>query len=178
MKSIISNWKIFVATFVALLFVGCGAPPAPPAPTALMVPTPILDNSGKFLFPYTQDAVLAEWTDKAIAAEGASDVGGAVGAYAGAKVMEQIPFIGGFLGQKAGESIGREIVISSAGGMDFIKETTDISFNNVSDYCVYAYVKFSSNEHYPNAMKAAGSLYSELKYPTCTTAIQKAKRIR
>lgn len=177
MKKILLTFKVLVATAVALSFVGCMQPPVPPEPTALVIPEPILDNSGEYLFPYTQDEVLAQWTDKAIAAEGASAVGGAVGAAIGAKALEQIPFFGAFLGKKAGEAVAREMVISSAGGMEVIKETSDISFNNINDYCVYAYVKYSSNEHYASAMKAAGSLYSDLKAPTCSNALFTAAKI-
>lgn len=164
------------ASFAALFLVGCMAPPQPPQPTAIIVPEPVMDNSGKFMFPYTQDGVLAEWTDKAIAAEGTSQVGGAVGAYAGAKAMEQIPFIGGFLGQKVGSAIGRKIVLESAGGMEFIIETSDVSFNNPKDYCIYAYAKYTANEHYASAMKAAYALYDEINPQICMQYVYSAPK--
>jgi len=179
MKSFFSSFKLFVATaLVAIVLVGCGQSPQPPQPTTLISPTPIMDNTGAYLFPYTQDDVLAEWTDKAIVAEGTSQVSGAVGAYAGSKVMEQIPFIGGFLGNKVGAEIGRRVVIESAGGMEFIKESSDISFNSPKDYCIYAYVKFSSNEHYDGAMKAAYSLYDELSAPICMQHVYSAPTVQ
>lgn len=178
MKNYFSVLKISVAgSLAALLFTGCFAPPPPPQPSTLLVPKPIMDNSGEYLFPYTQDDVLAQWTDKAIAAEGASQVGGAIGAYAGAKALEQIPFVGGFLGQKLGNKIGKEIVINNAGGMEFIKESSDVSFNNAKDYCIYAYAKYSANEHYASAMKAAYALYADDINPQiCMQYVYKAPR--
>lgn len=176
MKLFLGSKIIFTSIVLAVFFVGCGQPPQPPMPNELALPTPILDNTGEFMFPYTQDGVLAEWTDKAIEAEGASNVGGAVGAYAGAKALEQVPFIGGFLGQAAGEEIGRQIVLQSAGGMDFIIESSDISFNNVEDYCVYAYAKYSMSEHYAGAMKAAYALYGDLTPTICWQTLYKAKK--
>ena len=35
------------------------------------------------------------------------------GNYAGQKAMEQVPFVGGFLGKKAGEALGRQAALSA-----------------------------------------------------------------
>lgn len=144
---------------------GCAGmgPPAFPAATALTPPTGIPDNSGKYMAPYTSDGVVAEWVDKAVKAKMGSAVGGAIGAYAGQQAMKNIPFIGGMLGQKLGESMGREIAIKSAGGWELIKKTSDISFNTVDELSVWMYAKYSTNEHYAEVLKATQEIYPEMK---------------
>ncbi|MDB6114799.1 MAG: hypothetical protein JWQ62_1744, partial [Lacunisphaera sp.] len=74
--------------------------PAFPTASAVVAPKPIEGNTGKYMSPFTSDGVVAEWVDKAVKAKMGSAVGGAIGAYAGQKAMENIPFIGGMLGQK------------------------------------------------------------------------------
>lgn len=158
--------KLFVvATFAvmtAVVMSGCGAKPMP-QPNQVMVPEPILDNTGEYLCPYTQDGVLAEWTDKAIGVGAASGVGQAAGAYLGAKALEQIPFVGGWLGGMAGDAAGRAIAIEAAGGEEFMRETSDISFNNLNDMSVYMYAKFSSHEHYQDALESVMEIYPDMK---------------
>lgn len=169
--------KITVVSTLALMMVGCAQRvPAPPAPTSLVLPKPNMNNQGKYMFPYTQDGVLTAWTDKVVAAKGASQVGGAVGAFAGQKALEQVPFVGGLLGNMAGEAIGKGIVLNAAGGMDKIKETSDVSFDNPSDYCVYAYAKYADHKHYASAMNAAGQLYSEVNEQNCMNYISMAPK--
>ena len=160
MKSYI---KVVLVLVVAGAFLtGCGPKPMP-APTALVAPQPIMDNSGEFLSPYTQDGVMAEWTDKAINVSMSASVGSAVGAYAGQRALSFIPFVGGMLGQKAGAALARQAALSAIGGEEFIKESSDISFNSSSDLSVYMYVMFSSHEHYADALKATQSIYPEMK---------------
>jgi len=158
--------KSFVAVVTVMslfLLSGCFAQPKPPSPQQVKIPQPIMDNSGKYLCPYTQDGVMAEWTDKAIGVGASGAVGGAVGAYAGAKLLEQVPFVGGWLGQKAGNALGREIALKSAGGEEFMKETSDISFNTVNELSVYMYAKFSGHEHYQDALKSTMEIYPDMK---------------
>lgn len=147
---------------VVILLAGCATMQLA-QPHELVAPTPIYGNSGKYLCPYTQDGVMAEWTDKAINAK----IGAAVGQYAGARagqaVVEQIPFIGGWLGGMAGEAAGRAIAIDMAGGWEYIKETSDLSFDSVDDMAVYLYVKHSTHEHFQAAVEAAWEIYPELR---------------
>ena len=138
-------------------------PPAFPAATALTPPDGIPDNSGKYMAPYTSDGVVAEWVDKAVKAKMGSAVGGAIGAYAGQQALKNIPFIGGMLGQKMGESMGREIAIKSAGGWELIKKSSDISFNTVDELSVWMFAKYSSNEHYAEVLAATMEIYPEMK---------------
>jgi hypothetical protein len=112
--------------------------------------------------PYTSDGVVADWVDKAVKAKMGSAVGGALGAYAGQKALEQVPFIGGFLGEKAGNAIGREVAISASGGWDNIKKTSDLSFNSVDELAVWMYAKYATNEHYADVLSATEAIYPEL----------------
>ena len=130
--------------------------------------------------PYTQDSVLAEWTDKAINAKIGATIGKHLGTYAGQKALEQVPFIGGMLGSKFGEEVGRKIAIESAGGMETIKSSSDISFNSIDDMSVYMYVHYSGNEHYQEALAAAFEIYPELGkgyYLTLVRATKQQKQI-
>jgi hypothetical protein len=133
-----------------------------------------MDNEGKYVCPYTQDGVVAEWVDKAINAKMGATIGKHVGAYAGQKALEQIPFIGGWLGGKAGEAAGRAIAIKACGGWDYIKSTSDISFDNIDDMSVYLYVKFSTNEHFQEVLQATWEIYPEM-LKTYNNALIKAE---
>jgi hypothetical protein len=160
--------KYLVLAGLALLtaFIsGCAGMAPPPAPVASAITPPdgIPDNSGKYMAPYTSDGVVCEWVDKAVKAKMGSAVGGAIGAYAGQKAMENIPFIGGMLGQKLGASMGREIAIKSAGGWEMIKKTSDISFNTVDELSVWMFAKYSTNEHYKEVLAATMEIYPEMK---------------
>lgn len=155
--------KLFFLAILIVTLSGCvGRPTLKPA-SQLQAPTPIYGNTGKFMSPYTEDGVLAEWVDNAMKAKAGAQIGSAVGAYAGSKLLEQIPFVGGILGQKVGNKIGREIAIKSAGGMEFITENSDMSFNDLNNLSVYIYVKHSKHEHFKDALGAAQAIYPDLK---------------
>jgi hypothetical protein len=141
----------------------------------LIVPQARLDNGGEFMCPYTQDDVLAEWTDMAIKAKGAASIGGAIGAEVGSRALENIPIIGGILGQKVGEKAGRAIAVKNSGGWDFIKETSDISFDRLDDLAVYLYATFSTHEHYQDALDATRASYPKMKQ-AYGNAIQKSHK--
>lgn len=160
----------------SLFFVGCAAmQPRMAAPHELVPPKPIKDSSGLYACPYTQDGVLAEWTDKAIHVGAAASIGSAIGAYAGQKALSFVPFVGGYLGEAVGNAAGRAIALKSIGGEEFLKKSSDLSFNDLNDMSVYMYIKYSTNEHYPSALKATMEIYPDLKQ-TYAIALQKATR--
>ncbi len=165
-----------IGTFIALaLLFGCASAPKFPTPGELVAPSPIEDNSGEFMSPYTSDGVVAKWCDKAVNASAGSAIGGAAGAIVGQQVLKQVPFVGGFLGNTAGKAIGRKMAIEASGGWEYIKETSDLSFNSLDDMAVWLYVTHSTNEHYQAVYKAVGNIYPDFKeryYP----AIQAAGR--
>lgn len=153
----------------ALALVGCASGPAakPLAslhPTSAMVaPAPMENSSGKYMSPYTSDEVVAEWVDKAINAKVGASVGSTAGRYAGEKLMENVPFVGGFLGKSVGESMGRKIALESVGGEEFIRQTSDLSFNNVNDLAIYLFVEHSHRENFQKVLSATQDIYPDLK---------------
>lgn len=146
-----------------------------PTPAELIVPEPIAGNTGEYMCPYTSDGVIAEWVDKAVQVKAGSSIGGMAGSYAAGRAVRMIPFVGGFMGDVVGESVGREIAIKAIGGSDFIKSKSDISFNSLEEMAVYLYVKYSSHEHYKDALDAVMQIYPEMgsRY---SPALQNAKK--
>jgi hypothetical protein len=155
------NLFLPILAFVAACFGGC-ATASFPTPAQVTAPTPLQNNSGKYMAPYTSDGVVAEWVDKAVKAKMGAAIGANVGAYAGQKALEQVPFIGGFIGEKAGKAIGREIAVKSSGGWEAIKGSSDLSFETVDDLAVWMYAKYSTNEHYANVLSATQGIYPDL----------------
>jgi hypothetical protein len=159
---------------VALLAFVAGCATTMPQPGHLRVPEPIPGNTGKYMCPYTVDGTVTEWIGKAKNAKVFQDVFKAGLTYAGTKALEQAPIVGGILGHWAGKQIGREVAIQAAGGRDFIKSKSDLSFNNVDDLAVYMYAKHSTHEDYRKVLKVCWAIYPELqrKY---VKAIRKAQ---
>ncbi len=149
----------FCAIFVFLIISGCAA--SLPRPDEIIAPIPKLDNTGLYMCPYTQDGVLAEWVDMAINAKMGAASGKLVGTYAGARATGSIA--GGDLGRLVGDAIGRSMAIKACGGLDYIKSTSDISFNNLNDLAIYMYAKFSSHEHYKAALESTMAIYPQLE---------------
>lgn len=130
----------------------------------------IAGNSGKYMNPWTSDGVLAEWVDKAINAEmGAatgSAIGAAAGSYAANKVLENVPFgsmLGGMLGSEMGKAAGRQAAIEASGGMDYIRSTSDQSFDSLNDMALYILANYAGTSHYQDAVKAADAIYPGLQ---------------
>ena len=167
---LVSVWGIFSS--------GCMTVPTIAQPGELTSPKPILGNSGKYMCPFTQDNVMAEWTDNAINAKMGTTVGKHVGAYVGQKALEQVPFIGGMLGSAVGEEIGRNIAIESSGGWDTIKKSSDISFNSFEDMSLYLYVNYSLHEHYSDGLAAAFEIYPGLQKAYHGTLVQATRNLK
>ena len=156
--------------------VGCG-PAHVAKPEQLTSPQAIQDNSGEYLSPITRDKTLAEWSDKmAHVALGAS-LGSTIGSMVGQQVFKQIPIVGGIFGDMAGRAVGRRIAISNAGGMDFIKKTSDLSFASLNDLSMYLYVEYYNGDHYAEAVKAAMELYPDLKKSYLQTIVSASQDI-
>lgn len=164
--------KLLSLAFVLILGACASAPQLVP-PTAMKAPDPVIGNSGRYMSPYTEDGTVALWVEKGRNASAGSSIGGFVGAQAGAKLAENIPFVGGLLGQKAGEAAGRSIALKMVGGEEFIKQNSDLSFNTVHDMAVYMYVKNSSHKDYAQVLDLTQKIYPELKtayYPALVNA--------
>lgn len=152
-----------IVILVVLSITSCMPMRQPLQPNQIIPPTPRLNNEGAYMCPYTQDGVVAEWVDKAINAKMGATIGKHVGAYIGQKALENIPFVGGWLGSRAGEAAGRAIAIKASGGWDYIKSTSDISFDNANDLAVYIYAMYSTNKHFQDVLQATMEIYPELK---------------
>lgn len=152
---------VFVTAVALMSMLSCAS--APPQPNELIAPSPIIGNSGKFMCPYTQDDVVALWVDKSVNAAMGATVGKTAGAFVGAKALEQVPFVGSLLGARAGEAIGRGIAVKACGGWDYIRETSDLSFNSLDDLAVWMYVTKSANEHYADVDKAIAGIYPKYR---------------
>lgn len=172
MKNLCRKIMLVLIGVVVLALTGCVANKMPD-PTALQIPTPHYDNNGQYMCPYTQDGVMAEWTDKAVNAKMGAAVGQMAGAYAGQKAFEMVPILGGFLGSTVGEYAGRKIAIEAAGGEEFIRESSDISFDDLNEMSIYMYATHSTHEHYQSALQAAMEIYPDLK-KVYTSAIYNA----
>ena len=127
------------------------------------IPEPIYGNTGKYMSPFTEDGTIAPWVEKSMAAAAGAGLGGAVGAYAGQKALEQVPFFGGLLGSMAGKAAGREIALNAAGGWDFIRANSDLSFNSLDDMARYLQAHHASHPQYAEVLKATYEIYPELQ---------------
>ncbi len=152
---------------LTLFYTGCAITPQLAKPNQMVIPEPIYSNEGEFMCPYTQDGVMAAWTDKAVTASLGAKIGKMGAVYGVQKGLEQVPipvpFVGSFLASKIGETIGRKAAIEMCGGMDYIKESADLSFNSLDDMSVYLYAKHSGHEHYAKALKATMDIYPRLQ---------------
>ena len=167
--------KRFAALALALSLTACAsmAPPHLAAPSNISAPQPIAGNGGAFMSPFTEDGTVAPWVEKGKAARAGSAVGSFLGAQAGQKLAEQIPFIGGMIGEKVGASAGRAVALQMVGGEEFIKANSDISFSTVQELAVYMYAKNSAHKDYPEALALTQEIYPELKtayFPAIVTA--------
>lgn len=120
-------------------------------------------NAGLYLSPITSDGVAAAWVDKAINAKMGSQIGGAVGAYAGQKALENVPFVGSWMGSKAGASIGKNVALKAVGGEAYIRQTSDISFNNINDMARWLLTNYSSHPKLQEILKATYQIYPDLQ---------------
>lgn len=134
----------------------------------------IEDNSGQYLSPYTSDGVTAEWVNKAINAKmgsaAGSAVGAAAGAYAGRKALESVPggsligsFFGGAVGSKAGKNVGRDAAIEASGGWDYIRQTSDLSFQSLNDMARWMTTVHGQKSNFQEVLKATLQIYPELQ---------------
>lgn len=155
------KWLTLIAA--GSLLTACAMAPQIAPPTELAAPAPVEGNTGKFMSPYTSDGTVSPWVEKAINAKMGATIGATAGVYAGQKLMENVPFFGGLLGQQLGEAAGRKIALEASGGEEFIRSSSDLSFDSIDDMAIYLYVKHSSHPNYQDALAAAQEIYPELK---------------
>lgn len=129
----------------------------------IVPPEPMDNNEGEFLLPYTADGMLTEWAEKAMSAKAGAAVGAAAGDQASKAIASKVPFVGGMFGRKAKEKMEKTGAITAIGGMDFIKETSDRSFDSVEDMAVYMHVTYGGTADYDKALASATAVYPALE---------------
>jgi hypothetical protein len=72
--------------------------------------------------------------------------------------------------KKKGKEMG---AVAAVGGAEFIKKSSDQSFNNLDDYSVYMHVAHSKEGGYQQALAAAMAIYPSLEN-TYEVAVKKA----
>ncbi len=120
-------------------------------------------NTGQYMSPFTSDGVAAGWVDKAVNAQMGGAIGAAAGAYAGQKALETVPFVGGFLGNKVGKAAGRSIALNAVGGEAYLRESSDLSFNDINEMARWLVYTHASHAKFAEIMKASYQIYPELQ---------------
>jgi hypothetical protein len=155
--------KFGAPVLLSVFIVGCAGLPnqssqqSIPSAASVVAPEPLENSEGKYLSPFTSDEVVAPWVEKGMNAE----IGSAVGSYAGQYAMRKIPFVGGMLGDWAGAELGRVAAVEMVGGMDYMKSTTDLSFESLDDLALYTYATHSDHPDYDKVIELVGEIYPE-----------------
>ena len=156
-----------ILMFVLICLHGCKSNDAQkiqiPFPSEILAKEPIDGTEGKYVLPYTSDGVLTEWVELAIDAGIGKDLGGLVGSLVGRQLVSGIPFIGSTIGNNVGETMGKSMAIDAIGGIEALKESSDLSFNSLEEMSRYLYKNHSDHPYYLPAIKATMVFYPELK---------------
>lgn len=123
-------------------------------------PKPIEGNTGKYMSPFTSDGVTAEWVTKSMKVEASGQIGQAAGSIAAEHLLSNIPFAGMFAGD-ASKKLARAIALKSIGGEEFLKTTSDLSFDSLDDMAAYMYAFHSSHADYAKIVKATTAIYPD-----------------
>lgn len=134
------------------------------------VPKPRKDTKGKYISPYRADGTLAPWAEKAIASGASAALGNAAGDELGKmatkELADKVPggaVLGGLFGRKAKKTLAETAAVKSVGGWDYIKETSDQSFNSTMDLAVYLHVNYAgADPDFAKAVGAAMAIYPRL----------------
>jgi hypothetical protein len=137
----------------------------------LVAPEPRNDTKGRFLSPYRSDGGLADWANKAIRATAGSAVAGAAADKATDSAVNQLAakvpggaLVGGMFKKKAKDKAKEVGAVTAIGGWDYIRKTSDISFNSADDLAVYMHATHSgADAEFAKALGAAFGVYPELK---------------
>lgn len=123
-------------------------------------PKPIEGNGGAFMSPFTSDGVTAEWVTNAMGVQNAGDIAGAAGQVAADQLLSNIPFAGLFAGQ-ATKKLARAAALKSIGGEEFLKSSSDQSFNTLEDMAANMYAFHSGHTEYARIVKAVTAIYPD-----------------
>lgn len=151
-----------------------------------------MDNNGLFMSPFRQEGTIALWIDQCknleIGSEAGKVTGAGVGAaaseyatskaveYATEKAVGNIPLVGGllggFLGKKVGESVGEKAARKTTVDIDFLKNTSNVSYDNIEDMAYSLTANYSTHTEYKEVIK-----YATYQYPQLGPALSKIGRI-
>ncbi|MBT5901215.1 MAG: hypothetical protein HOH58_03805, partial [Opitutaceae bacterium] len=139
----------------------------------LAIPEPRSDTDGQYISPYLADGSLAPWARKGMGA--AAGVAGTVGGKmladkasdkAGAALASKVPggaALGSLFGRKASKKLTDTATVKAVGGWDYIKSTSDISFDSVMDLAVYMHAKHAAvDPEYGMALAATMGIHPRL----------------
>ena len=132
-------------------------------------------TTGLYMSPFTSDGVTSAWITKSMQVKAATQVGQMAGNYLGQKAMEQVPFVGGFLGKKAGAAVGRQVALSAIGGEEFLRSSTDLSFNSAEALVGWTLANHGSREDIGQVMQAVIAIYPDVQAPYQVAAQQMKK---
>jgi len=128
----------------------------------LEVTEPRYDSEGEFVFPYKDDGFMTEWAEKSLTAQAGSEAGALVGDAAADSIASRVPFGGLAGGLIRGKS--REIgAVTAVGGWEFIRQTSELSFDSLNEFSVYMHAEFQGLPDYEQALAAAMAIYPKLE---------------
>lgn len=133
-------------------------------------------TSGLYMSPFTSDGVTSAWITKSMQVKAAGQIGSMAGNYLGQKAMEQVPFVGGFLGKKAGQAVGRQMALSAIGGEEFLRSSTDLSFPTAEALVGWTLAHHGSREDIGQVMQAVIAIYPDVQTPYLVAAQQLKKK--
>ena len=139
------------------------------------VPSPLPDSSGKYVSPYTSTSELTGWAEKALTASAVSAVTGKAADKALGKLGGKLGMVGGLFKNKAKQKSQSAAAAAAVGGWDFVRETSDVSFDRLDDLAVYLHVVHGQDAGFQEALAAAMSVYPSLE-KTYQPSIQAAYR--
>lgn len=141
----------------------------------LAAPAAVQGTTGKYVLPIDASGNLTEWAKKALTAQ-VGNIAGEQAGNAAAKGLGSVVPGGGFasgLLKKKGKEVG---AMTALGGPEYIKSTSSLSFDSITDYAVYLHAKAGKSPDYSKAVQAAIALYPDLEtsYAKSVTAAYEA----
>ena len=144
-------------------------------PDQLTVAEPLTNGSGKYFLPYTADGVITDWIDKGIELEMGANIGTLIGVGLANEVLTEIPVFGAMIGKSIGDRIGKEAAINAIGGMEYIRKTSDFSFQEIDKFAVFLYAKHATHKDYKRVFEVTVMVYPELKAAYYSAIVEASK---
>lgn len=156
-----------IGVLLALFLGGCVAPAArgtADAPQTSFVVKPIRSGDGAYVSPIKADGTLAPWVT-----EGAGRID-EFQEYVDGKNARAflLPLVPNMFIEMYGDKKAMERIVNAFGGWDYIRKTSDVSFNTISDLVNYIN-SFGGRDARPTAWAAASWLYPE--FVACTRRV-------